>query len=75
MRKKVTITLDETRIEQYKYLARTKGRSLSQLVEDSLEGLVAAEEGVHSFSEKWRGRFKAAKRKDARYKRLAERFL
>jgi hypothetical protein len=49
------------------------GVSLSDLIERALRGLTL--EKRRSFSARWRGRFKAARRKDDRYKALAEKYL
>jgi hypothetical protein len=73
MKTKVTITIDEELVPVAKRYARSKGVSLSQLIENSLrEVSTPAEE---SFSKRWRGKFQAADRKDPRYLQLKDKYL
>ena len=53
--------------------ARAQGVSLSSLIEKSLREVVDADEP--SFASRWRGRFRAAQRDDARYDALARKHL
>ena len=73
MKTKLTVTIDEDLIPKAKEHARARGVSLSALIEGALRGLVI--ERHRSFSARWRGRFKAARRKDDRYKALAGKYL
>jgi post-segregation antitoxin (ccd killing protein) len=70
---KLTVTIDKELVPKAKQQARSQGVSLSDLIERALRGLTHEER--HSFSARWRGRFKAARRKDERYKALAEKYL
>ena len=73
MKAKLTVTIDEELIPKAKEEARSQGVSLSDLIERALRGLTL--ERRRSFSARWRGRFKAARRKDDRHKALAEKYL
>ena len=58
------------RAKQY---ARSRGVSLSSLIEASLREI--AVEDTPSFATRWRGRFNAARRNDSRYETLARKYL
>ena len=73
MKTKLTVTIDEELIPRAKDYARSKGVSLSQVIEGALRELAAADRP--SFAEKWRGKLRAARRDDDRYRRLAEKYL
>ena len=73
MKKKLTITVDADLLPIAKRYARSRGVSLSSLIEQSLRE-VAGDEAA-SFSSRWRGRFQAAERDDPRYEALAEKYL
>ena len=73
MRAKLTVTIDERVVPQAKRYARRQGISLSRLIEQALRDVSTA--GAPTFSARWRGQFKAARRTDARYRRLAEKYL
>ena len=74
MKQKLTITVDADLLPAAKRYARSRGVSLSSLVEQSLREM--AGERVPSFSERWRGKFQAAERdNDPRYAALAEKYL
>lgn len=73
MKKKLTITVDSELLPRAKRYARSRGVSLSSIIEDSLRGLT--EELEPPFVEKWRGRFEAASRDDDRFRALAEKYL
>lgn len=73
MKAELTVTIDEELIPKVERLAREKGISLSELVEDSLRTVTENPEG--SFSQRWRGQFQPADRDDERYRALANRFL
>ena len=73
MKKKLTITVDADLLPLAKRYARSRGVSLSSLVEQSLRE-VAGDESA-SFSSRWRGRFRLAERDDPRYDALAGKYL
>lgn len=73
MKTKLTITIDEEIVPKAKQYAHARGVSLSHVIEQALRALSTQEEG--SFSERWRGRFRAAGRKDPRYRALAKKYL
>src|SRR5712692_7286864 len=53
MKTKLTLTIDQELLPQAKQFARSRGVSLSRLVEEALRDLSAR--GTHSFSQRWRG--------------------
>ncbi len=69
MKQKLTITIDADLIPQSKRYARSKGVSLSSLIEQSLRQ--AAGDHPPSFASRWRGQFQAAERDDP----LARKYL
>ena len=73
MKAKLTVTIDEELIPKAREQARSQGVSLSDLIEARPSGVDPRKRP--SFSARWRGRFKAARRKDDRYKALAEKYL
>jgi hypothetical protein len=73
MKTKLTVTIDEELIPKAKDEAQARGVSLSDLIERSLRALTL--EKSSPFSTRWRGRFRAARRKGDRYKALAEKYL
>lgn len=73
MKAKLTITVDEELIPEAKRYARSRGKSLSQLVEDGLRQAMA--ERAEGFAQRWRGRFRAAEGDDERFTRLAKKYL
>ena len=73
MKTKLTITVDSEVVPAAKRYARGRGVSLSSLIETSLREMVQ-DEGP-SFTERWRGRFRAAGRDDPRYDALARKYL
>lgn len=75
MKTKLTVTIDEHLIPQAKRYARSRGVSLSQLIETALRDLGAGESGGASFAERWRGKFRPAARSDERYQALARKHL
>jgi len=72
MKRKLTITVDAELLPRAKRYARSKGVSLSSVIEQSLRDLAGDEV---SFVERWQGRFEAADRGDERYRALAEKYL
>lgn len=73
MKKKLTITVDAELIPRAKRYARSRGVSLSSLIEQSLRDM--AGEDTPSFASRWRGRLQAAHLDDPRYTRLARKYL
>lgn len=74
MKKKLTITVDADLLPRAKRHARSKGVSLSSLIESSLYELAGAE--TPSFATRWRGRFERSPRDDdPRYRALADKYL
>lgn len=56
-----------------KQYARSRGVSLSSLIEGSVRAMTA--EHTRSFASRWRGQLRAAGRDDARYEALARKYL
>ena len=73
MKQKLTITVDAELIPLAKRYARSRGVSLSNLVEESLREVTM--EAKSSFSSRWRGQFRPAERDEARYEALARKYL
>ena len=73
MKQKLTITVDSQLVPAAKRHARAQGVSLSSLIEASLREVV--DEHEPSFASRWRGRFRAAERDDARYGALARKYV
>ncbi len=79
MKSKLTITLDSELIPAAKRYARSKGVSLSAVIEQALRE--ATSESEPSFMEYWRGKFQAAHHvkpellDDPRYAALARKHL
>ncbi len=73
MKQKLTITVDGELIPKAKRYARSRGVSLSSLIEAELRGVVSGE--ASSFASRWRGEFEPAARTDPRYEALARKYL
>ena len=74
MKQKLTITVDAELLPIAKRYARSRGVSLSSLIEQSLREV--AEEDAMSFASRWKGKFRAAGRDDdPRYDALAKKYL
>ena len=73
MKTKLTVTIEQELVPKAKDYARSRGVSLSQLIEQALREL--SEAARPSFADRWRGKLRAAKRSDDRYRRLAEKYL
>ena len=73
MKRKLTVTIDAEVLPLAKSYARSRGVSLSSVIERSLWAVVG--EDSPSFSSRWRGRFLPADRDDPRYAALAEKYL
>lgn len=72
MKTKLTVTIDEEIVPAAKEYARSRGMSLSQLIEQALREMSEAEKP--SFSERWRGKLRASNRGDERYRHLSEKY-
>ncbi len=73
MKQKLTITVDPEVLVAAKRYARSRGVSLSSLIERALRDQAAV--GEPSFTSRWRGQFRAANRDDPRYAGLARKHL
>lgn len=73
MKQKLTITVDAELLPAARHRARSRGVSLSSLVERPLRE--TAGEQAPSFASRWRGKFQPARRQDPRYDALAKRYL
>ena len=73
MKQKLTVTIDSQLVPVAKRFARSRGESLSSLIERSLREVVDDEST--SFASRWRGQFRASERDDARYAALARKYL
>ena len=73
MKQKLTVTVEAELIPLAKRYARSRGVSLSSLIEQSLREVVR--EMAPAFSSRWRGKFRAAQRDDTRYDALARKYL
>ena len=74
MKHKLTITVDAELLTVARRYARSRGVSLSSLVEQSLRTL--AKGSTPSFASRWRGKFRAAEREgDPRYDALGRKYL
>ena len=73
MKQKLTITIDGELVPMAKRYARSRGVSLSSLIETELRELVSGE--ARSFASRWRGEFEPAEREDPRYEELARKYL
>ena len=73
MKRKLTITVDAEVVPLAKRYARSRGVSLSSLVEQSLRALT--KDADPSFAERWAGKFQPADRRgDPRYEHLARKY-
>ena len=73
MKKKLTITVDGELLPRAKRYARSRGVSLSSLIEEALREMAGEE--APSFADRWRGRFEPAGKDDDRFTALAEKYL
>ena len=73
MKQKLTVTVEAELIPLAKRYARSRGVSVSSLIEESLRDIVQA--ATPSFSSKWRGQFREDERDDPRYEALARKYL
>ena len=72
MKTKLTVTLDEELIPKAKRYAKQHNRSLSSLIEESLQSLT--KEPEQSFSKQWGGKLKVHPKDDARFQQLAKKY-
>ncbi len=72
-KQKLTITVDPEVLVAAKRHARSRGVSLSSLIERGLREEAAV--GQPSFASRWRGRLRPANRDDPRYEALARKYL
>jgi hypothetical protein len=70
---KLTVTIDERLLPKAKQYARSRGLSLSQLIENALREMGANAAG--SFASRWRGKFSLAGRDDEGYRALSKKHL
>ena len=73
MKAKLTISVDEHVVPRAKRYAQRHGTSLSSLIERALRDASASD--AETFSARWRGRFKPARRTGARARLLAKKYL
>ena len=73
MKKKLTVTVDAELLPAAKRYARSRGVSLSSIIERSLSELVG--EQTLSFASRWRGQLQAAHRDDPRFEALSRKYL
>ena len=74
MKHKLTIAVDAELLSVAKRCARSRGVSLSSLVEESLREMIRVDEPT--FASRWRSKFRAAGREDVpRYDALARKHL
>lgn len=73
MKTKLNLTIEEELVPMCKEYARSKGMSVSQLVEQLLRSVAQKERP--SFSSRWRGKFKVAEKSNPRFEKLKERYL
>lgn len=73
MKTKLNLTIEKNLVKYSKEHARSKGISVSRLIENLLNENV--KKNSLSFTEKWQGKFKISSGKDARYKKLEDRYF
>ena len=73
MKQKLTISVDAELLQITRHYARSRGVSLSSLVERALRQV--AGDRAPSFATRWRGRFRVPGRDDPRYDALAKKYL
>lgn len=72
MKSKLNLTIDQDLIPLSKKYARSRGLSVSKLVEDLLR--IVTQKEKPTFSEKWRGQFKVTHKRGPRYEKLKHRY-
>ena len=73
MKTKLTITVDDDVVPRAKRYARSQGTSLSRLIERALRAVSTP--AADTFASRWRGRFRPARRRHERYRRLGKKYL
>ena len=73
MKTKLTITVDSNVLPVAKRYARSRGVSLSSLIEQSRREMTGDDKP--SFTARWRGQLQAARGDDPRYDALARKYL
>ena len=73
MKRKLTISLDDALVARAERHVRSRGLSLSSLIESVLRESLAAD--APTVADRWRGRFRPAQRNDPRYEALARKYL
>lgn len=71
MRTKLTVTIDEDLLPRAKRYAKSRGTSVSRLIEEALRVATGDEQ---DFVEKWRGRFTITARDQPRFRYLKEKY-
>jgi hypothetical protein len=74
MKTKLTITVDEDLLPRARRYARSRGVSLSSLIEAALRDMAGGADEA-SFSTRWSGKFEPAEKDDPRYLALAKKYL
>ena len=72
MKHKLTITVDEEVLSRARQDARSRGVSLSALIEQAIREKVG--EDAPSFASRWLGAFRLAERDDPRYEALVRKY-
>jgi hypothetical protein len=72
MKTKLTLTIEKDLIPRAKRHAHAHGDSLSGLVEKAMQEIIQT--NGTSFSNRWRGKFKASRRRSARFEVLSRRY-
>jgi len=73
MKRKLTINGDDALLDKAERFARSRGQSLSSLIETSLRESLSND--APTVATRWRGRFRPAERDDPRYEALARKYL
>ena len=73
MKRKLTITMESEVLARARQYARSRGVSLSSLIEASLREITV--EDTSSFASRWRGRFEVARRDDGHYDAPVRKYL
>ncbi len=74
MKTKLTVTIDRDLLPQAKRYARSRGVSLSEIIEGSLRQLSTGDE-TPSFATRWRGQFVPAERAGEHFAALGKKYL
>jgi len=75
MKAKLTITIEKELVPRAKRYAKSRGISLSNLIEQELRDASSTTQKVETFTQRWTGRFRPADRGSERYERLAKKYL